>query len=177
MNMKKDKTTIILIIIIILLASYLVYIKFIKDNYVYHTSSTIPKVVNKIKYDYLDIVLFDNNEAYLMPISKDKIKKLKLKDNLTNRLNTLYDNSNYYDIYIDDNKVKGYKVDNVINIYKIDDIIIFIKKDNTISILNYEDYYNLMYTTLIDNYNDYKDVKSIKDNNIIYLDGSKEEFK
>jgi len=55
--------------------------------------------------------------------------------------------------------------------------VAFIKENNTIGIFNYMEYYDLLYTDVIDNYDNLKDVLNIEDNKIIYLDGSIKEFK
>ena len=55
--------------------------------------------------------------------------------------------------------------------------IIFLKDNNTIGLFNTEEYYDLLYTEVTDNYHNLKNVLDIKDNKIIYLDGSKEDFK
>ena len=55
--------------------------------------------------------------------------------------------------------------------------IIFIKENNTIGLLNYEEYYDLLNTKVIDNYNNISNVLDIDNNKIIYLDGSSEYFK
>ena len=183
--MKKNKLTFILFLIIILLSSYIIYDKFIKDDYVYRGNIEVDniEIKEKIKLDYLDIYLYSDGISYIVPINKDKIKKLD-KNNLKDRLTTLYEKGIYYDIRIDNHKLKGYRIkldSKITSLRKIETdetvYIVFLKDNNRIGVFNYSDYHNLMYTDAIDNYNDYENVSEIKNNMIIYLDGSKEEFK
>ena len=177
--MKENKSTIIFIIIIILLSGYIVYTRYIKEDFNYHQSKMILKIDDEIKFDYLEFILLNNGECYLKPINIEEIDKLNLKDNLKERLTKLYEDAEYFDIYLNDNKLKGYKIniaDKIKKITKIDDNVIILKENGTIALFNYDEYYNLMYIDVIDNYNNYQDVLDIKDKEIIYLDGSKKEF-
>lgn len=181
--MKKNSLIIILFIIIFLLISYIVFDKLNINTYKSDTSNEI-KVIDNIKLSYVNIYLCNDYYAYISPINKEEINNLDLKNNLKDRLNTLYERAFYYDIYINNNKLKGFRVKLNSDIKSIREInindsiyIIFIKDNNTIGLFNYEDYYNLLDTNVIDNYNNINNVKDITNNKIIYLDGSSEEFK
>jgi hypothetical protein len=177
--MKKNSIIIILLVIIILL---LCYIFINKDNKKEIKEDNI-NITSKIDLGYVSILLTNKGISYLKVLDKESINKLDVNNNLKDRLINLYDNSKYYDIYLDKYKLKGYeiKLDSKITKIKkiiINDItyIIFIKENNTIGLFNYNEYYDLLYTEVIDNYNDYHNILDIEDNNIIYLDGSKEEI-
>ena len=180
--MKKNSLIIILILIIFILLSYIVYDKtFIKEEV--NKKEEEITLVDSLSLDYLDVYLTSDGVAYLEPLNNEEISNINGGKNLKERLTTLYDRAFYYDIYIGSNKLKAFKVkldDDIIKIRKIekDDnfYIIFIKENNTIGVINYEEYYNLLYTNVTDNYNNIKNVADIKDNKIIYLDGNSEEF-
>ena len=57
-------------------------------------------------------------------------------------------------------------------VYEIYIYIVFIKENNKIGVFNYDEYYNLLYTKVEDNYNDLENIKDVENNKIIYLDGS-----
>lgn len=181
--MKKNSLIIALIIIIFILLSYIIFdkIKFKEDNNIIVNEV---KIIDNISLDYVSVYLTDDGNSYIVPINKEEIKMLSGGDNLKERLTTLYDRAFYYDIYINNNKLKGFKVNVTSDITKIkkvtvDDFvyIVFLKEDNTIGLFNYDEYYNLLYTNVMDNYNNYKNIKDIKDNYLINLDGSKEKLK
>lgn len=182
--MKKNSITIILIIIIFLLIGYIVHDKIIdtkiEDN---NLDDELITLVDAISLEYVDIYLTSDGFCYIQPINYDIIKSLQVGNNLKERLTTLYDRAFYYDIYISNSKLKGYKVKldrDITKIRKIeidDEIyIIFVKDNNTIGLFNYSDYYNLLNTKVEDNYNDLKNILDFKNNKIIYLDGSSEAF-
>ena len=50
--------------------------------------------------------------------------------------------------------------------------IIFLKENDKIALFDYDSYYNLMYTDVLDNYNNVIDVLKIEDDELIYLDGT-----
>jgi len=180
--MKINKLSILLFIIIIVLASYIIFDKFNKkENNTYENEI---KIVDSITLPYVNIYLLGNGISYLQVKNYNEIDNLHLSKNLKDRLNTLYDRAFYYDIYIDGKKIKGYKIEldsEITNIKKIelDNVIyiIFIKDNNTIGLFNYDEYYNLLYTNVIDNYNNYKNISDVIDNKVIYLDGSSEYLK
>ncbi|MBE6156245.1 MAG: hypothetical protein E7161_00660 [Firmicutes bacterium] len=182
--MKKNSLTFILILIIVLLVGYIIYDKRSENKQVNNDLEEMITIVDSITLDYVDIHLSSEGLGYIIPISKEEISNLNVGNNLKERLITLYNRSFYYDIFINNNKLKGFRVkldDDIIKIKKleIDDniYIIFIKENNTIGLFNYEEYYNLLSTNIIDNYNNYKNIKDISDNKIIYLDGSIDDFK
>lgn len=180
--MKINKLTIILIIIIILLLGYIGYDKLIKNNTNkedYQNEKL--ELVDEINLEYLNIYLTSDGISYISPINKEKIESINGGENLKQRLNTLYERAFYYDIFIDNFRLKGFKInlDNKIkSIRKIEQddniYILFIKENNTIGLFNYDEYYNFMNTEVYDNYKNIENVLDIKDNKIIYLDGSKE---
>lgn len=140
------------------------------------------EIIDTITFDYLTVYLFENNEVYIVPITKERISTLDKGDNLKERLTKLYNDASYYDLYINDYKLKGYKLgDNITKISKIikdeEDYLVLIKDDNRIDLFSYNNYYNLMNINVQENYNDYENVLDINDNYIIYLDGSKELIK
>ena len=142
------------------------------------------KIVDNIQLEYINVYLTNEGNSYIVPINKEQIELLDGGKNLKERLTTLYNRAFYYDIYINNNKLKGFKVnvnDDITKIEKfiIDDYIyvVFLKEDNTIGLFNYDEYYNLLYTNISDNYNNYKNIKDLKDNNLIFLDGSSEKLK
>lgn len=183
--MKKNSLIITLIFIIFLLISYIVYDNIInnqkENNKILDEEITL---LDNISLTYVDIYLTSDGLAYLEPLNKEETENIDGGKNLKERLTTLYNRAFYFDIYIGNNKLKGFKVkldDDISKIRKleIDDniYIIFIKDNNTIGLFNYDEYYNLLYTDVIDNYNNLKNIKDIKNNKIIYLDGSSEELK
>lgn len=180
--MKKNSLIIILILIIIGLIGYIIFDKYQNDED--NIQEEIITLVDNINLDYVDIYLTSDGIAYIKPINNEEINNLKVNNNLKDRLNTLYDRAFYFDIYINNNKLKGFKVKLDSDIVKIKKVIIddltyiaFIKENNTLGLFNYGEYYDLLYTNVIDNYNSYQNIKDIKDNKIIYLDGSEEELK
>ena len=50
--------------------------------------------------------------------------------------------------------------------------IIFLKENNKIALFDYDSYYNLMYTEVMDNYNNVENVLKIENDNLYYLDNS-----
>ena len=183
--MKKNSLTIILIIIIILLTGYIIFDKFVNKT-VIHNNFEDEKItfIESINLDYVNIYLSNDGLAYIVPLNNEDIDNLDVGRNLKERLHTLYERAFYYDVYINNNKLKGYRVKLDKDITKlrkivIDDItyIVFIKENNTIGLFNYDDYYNLLKTNVIDNFGRYKNIKDIINNKVIYLDGSKEDFK
>ncbi len=180
--MKINKLTIFLIIIIFILGGYIVYDKFFQNkdtNLGTNEFSNQINVLDEIKLDYLNIYLTDEGYAYLVPIIPTEIDKLDIGNNFKERLNTLYNRAFYYDIYINNFKLKGFRIkldQDIIKIRKIETAnniyIVFIKANNTLGILNYKEYYDLLYTNVTDNYNDLKNVIDVKDNKLIYLDGT-----
>lgn len=183
--MKKNSLTIILVIIIFILIGYILYDKFQDDS---SRSNNLEdnkvSIIDKINLDYTNIYLANDGYAYISPLSSEEIEKLEVGSSLKERLSTLYERAFYFDIYINNYKLKGFKVKLDSDIKKISKVIIkdniyivFIKENSTLGLFNYQEYYDLLYTKVIDNYNEYQNVKDIKDNKIIYLDGNKEDFK
>ena len=180
--MKTNKLTIILLIIIFILLSFIVYDKVIKKELNSKKEEEIT-LKDTINLDYVTMYLLSDGTAYLTPLNKEEVKDLNLDKNLTDRLNTLYDRSFYYDIYLNNQKLRAFRIKLDSNIkemkqLEVDNLtyIVFLKENNTVGLFSYEDYIDLLYTDAIDNYNDFKNVADIKDNKVIYLDGSKEEF-
>ncbi len=180
--MKTNKLTIILLIIIFILLSFIVYDKVLKKELDTKKEAEIT-LKDTINLDYATMYLLSDGTAYLTPLNKEEVKDLNLDKNLTDRLNTLYDRSFYYDIYLNNQKLRAFRIKLDSNIkemkqLEVDNLtyIIYLKENNTVGLFNYEDYIDLLYTDAVDNYNDLKNVADIKDNKVIYLDGSKEEF-
>ncbi len=176
--MKQNRVIILLIAIIMLLTSYIIYDKFFNNNITNVDIHTI-NVIDEIKLDYVSVYLTDDGISYLVPIKDIDTDKSNLKE----RLNTLYNRAFYYDIYVNNEKIKGFKVELDSKIEKIQKIeindlyyVIFIKDNHTIGVFDYDSYYNLLDTEVKDNYNDYKNVSKIENNKIYYLDGKKEEI-
>ncbi len=183
--MKNNKLTIILILIIILLLSYIVYDKFFNQSKVNAEANVDNEItlVQNLNLEYLSFYLTSDGYVYLKPINEEEIKNISGGKNLKERLSTLYKRSFYYDLFIDNNRLKGYrikldsKIKKLVKMEKYDNIyIIFIKENNTIALFNYDEYYNLLYTNVEDNYHNYQNVQDIKDNKIIYLDGHMEDI-
>lgn len=179
--MKKNSLIIILILIIIGLIGYIIFDKYQNDED--NIQEETITLVDNIKLDYVDIYLTSDGIAYIKPINNEEINNLKVNNNLKDRLNTLYDRAFYFDIYIDNYKLKGFKVKLDSDIEKIRKVeidnnyyVVFIKDNNTIGLFNYLEYYDLLYTKVEDNYNDLKNILDLKNNKIIYLDGSSEAF-
>ena len=179
--MKKNSLIIILILIIIGLIGYIIFDKYQNDED--NIQEETITLVDNINLDYVDIYLTSDGIAYIKPINNEEINNLKVNNNLKERLNTLYDRAFYFDIYIDNYKLKGFKVKLDSDIEKIRKVeidnnyyVVFIKDNNTIGLFNYLEYYDLLYTKVEDNYNDLKNVLDLKNNKIIYLDGSSEAF-
>ena len=185
--MKQNKLTVILIIIIILLLGYIIYSKFFESkNHENINNNNYEEVtlLDTISSDYLDIYLTSDGISYLSPINEEDIDKLEIGKNLKERLKTLYTRGFYYDIFINNYKLKGFRIELNEKIEKIRKIeveentyIIFIKENDTIGVFNYDEYYNLLNTKVEDNYNDLKNVLDVENNKIKYLDGSLKEFK
>ena len=181
--MKVNKLTIILIIIIIGLTSYIIYDKLTisKNNNV--NSKEHITLVDTIKLDYVNIYLLSNGVSYIAPINEEEINELNINNNLKDRLSTLYLRAFYQDIYINNFKLKGFKIildDEIKSIKRIDvdnnSYVVFIKENNTIGLFNYLDYIDYLNTDVIDNYNNINNVLDIKNNKLIYLDGSEKEL-
>lgn len=174
--------------ILILILGFLV-IGFVASNHLKEKEvlepPTIPlteelTIKNSISLEYMDIIHLSNGASYLIPINTEKIDALDIGANFKDRLYKLYNDSKEFDIDIKDYKVRGYEVklnDVIKNIYSIkkndNSLIIFLKNDNTIGVFNYENYYNLMYTDVKDNYNNIENVLKIENNELYYLDGTK----
>lgn len=182
--MKKNNLIIVLLIIIAVLLGYIIFdkVKSYDDSDKVSEKGSI-QVIDNITLPYVSIYLTSDGNSYIVPLTNEEVDDIAGGNNLKERLNTLYERSFYYDVYINNNKLKGFRVnidEDIIKIrkIKIDDLyyIIFIKENNTIGLFNYDEYYNLLYTNVEDNYNDYKNIKDIEDNKIIYLDGSKNDF-
>lgn len=178
MIMKKNKIIIFLLIVIVCLLSYIVYDK-LKDFKKVTNKDEEVTLKNKIELDYVNFYLLSNGSAYIIPLNVEEINKLNVNNNLKDRLKTLYYRSFYYDIYVDNYKIKGFKIsldDEIRNIYRVENennsYIVFVKENNTIGLFDYLDYYDNLNTLVIDNYNNIKDVLEIKNNKIVYLDGS-----
>lgn len=179
--MKKNSLIIILILIIIGLIGYIIFDKYQNDED--NIQEETITLVDNIKLDYVDIYLTSDGIAYIKPINNEEINNLKVNNNLKDRLNILYDRAFYFDVYIDNYKLKGFKVKLDSDIEKIRKVeidnnyyVVFIKDNNTIGLFNYLEYYDLLYTKVEDNYNDLKNILDLKNNKIIYLDGSSEAF-
>lgn len=182
--MKKNSLTIILIIIIVLLLGYIIYDKFVPNK---EANNNFEKkqitITDSISLDYVDIYLTNDGYAYLVPLKEEKINNLNVGNNLKERLETLYNRAFYFDVYVNNYKIKGFRVqldNDILKIRKVilNDIIyiVFIKENNTIGIFNYDDYINMLNTQVSDNFNNIKNVLDIVDNKIVYLDGSKKTF-
>lgn len=176
--MKTNKVTFILIIVIIFLVSYIVYDK-LSDNKKVIDKDEKVTLKEKIELDYMSVYLLSDGSSYIIPLNEEEINELNVNNNLKDRLKTLYLRAFYYDIYVDNYKIKGFKItldNDVRNIYKIvidnNSYIVFVKEDNTIGLLDYMDYYDNLNTLVLDNYKNIKDVLEIKNNKLIYLDGS-----
>jgi len=183
--MKKNSLIIFLLIIIFILSGYIIYNQLgetkQRENNDLEEKITL---IDIISLDYVDIYLTSDGNSYIIPLNKEEIKSLDGGANLKERLNTLYERAFYFDIYINNNKLKGFKVildDDITKIRKLEidgnSYVIFIKGNNKIGVFNYAEYYNLLYTKVEDNYNNLENVKDIEDNKIIYLNGRSEEFK
>lgn len=180
--MKTNKVTIILLIVIVFLVSYIVYDK-LSDNKKVSNKEEEVTLKEKIELEYMSVYLLSDGSSYIIPLKEEEIDNLSVNNNLKDRLRTIYLRAFYYDIYVDNYKIKGFKVtlDNEIrDIYKIvidnNSYIIFVKEDNTIGLLDYMDYYDNLNTEVLDNYKNIKDVLEIKNNKLIYLDGSSSEL-
>ena len=181
MNMKDKRILITLFIVIIICCISFSYNYFKGQKQV---NNTTPKdktieISATLSLPYVDIYLFDNGKSYIVPIDTYKISKLDGGNNLKDRLKTLYNDSSRLDIKINDESVKGYKVnvdDKIEKIYNVNieekSYIIFLKENDKIALFDYDSYYNLMYTEVLDNYNNVVDVLKIEDDNLIYLDGT-----
>jgi len=182
--MKKNSLIIILLLIIIILITYIIYDKYnTKDLSNNNLIEENISIIDTINLEYVSIYLTNDGNSYIVPINNEEIDKLSVGNNLKERLNTLYNRAFYYDVYLNSYKIKGFKVvvdKDIKSIRRIeinnDYYIIFIKENNKIALFNYEEYYNLLYTKVIDNYNNLDNVLDVKDNKIIYLDGSSKEF-
>ena len=66
-----------------------------------------------------------------------------------------------------------YLVEKIYNVVVNDkSYIIFLKENNKIALFDYDSYYNLMYTEVMDNYNNIENVLKIENDNLYYLDNS-----
>ena len=165
------------------LGSYIIY-DYFKDKPEEIKKGDETKIIDKLNLEYLRVYLTNDKRCFLIPFNKEEISNLNTNKNLQDRLNLLYDRASYFKIYDDGYEIKGYevKVDSKIKkVYAMEQdqntYVIFLKENNKIAILDMEKYIDDLDTEVIDNYNDYKDVLEIKDNNLIYLDGSKEVIK
>lgn len=183
--MKVNKLTFILIIIILCLVFYIIYDKLNNNNHIKGNENENEEVTLKetINLDYVNIYLLSNGISYIAPLNEEEINNLKVNNNLKDRLNTLYLRAFYQDIYVNNYKQKVFKVnldDEIKSIKRVDAenniFIIFIKENNTIGVFNYLEYYDYLITDVIDNYKNIKNVIDIKDNKLIYLDGSEKEL-
>ena len=107
--MKTNKLTIILLIIIFILLSFIVYDKVIKKELNSKKEEEIT-LKDTINLDYATMYLLSDGTAYLTPLNKEEVKDLNLDKNLTDRLNTLYDRSFYYDIYLNNQKLRAFRI-------------------------------------------------------------------
>lgn len=181
--MKKNSLTVILIVIIILLVSYIIYDKLNVNKNITNLKEDEVKIIDEIELDYVHMYLSNEGYAYIVPLNEEEINDLEDGKNLKERLTTLYERAFYFDVYVNNYKIKGFRIkldSDITKIRKIEinDIIYvaFIKENNTIGLFNYEDYYNLLNTEVIDNFNNLKNILDIEENTIIYLDGSKKLF-
>ena len=91
--MKLDKR---LVITLIVLAVIFLGYKLMNFYYPKESSHTIVvdmdaiKVINEINLPYVNIYLYSDGKAYLVPIDEDEISKLESGNNLKDRLTTLY---------------------------------------------------------------------------------------
>ena len=122
--MKLDKR---LVITLIVLAVIFLGYKLMNFYYPKESSHTIVvdmdaiKVINEINLPYVNIYLYSDGKAYLVPIDKDEISKLESGNNLKDRLTTLYNNSTTLDKKYDNRDIKGYNVN-------LDDLVEKIEK-------------------------------------------------
>ena len=182
--MKINKITIILVLIIFCLVGYIVYDKLNENKETQDKLDDIITIKDTINLEYVNIYLLSDGSSYIAPINEEEIDNLNITKSLKERLSTLYLRAFYQDIYINNYKLKGFKVnldDKIRSIKKIfveDNILVaFIKENNTIGIFNYLEYYDLLNTLVEDNYNNLKNILDIENNQIIYLDGSINDFK
>ena len=178
--MKINKLSIILIIIILLLVGYIAYDKLYEPKEIAKEEDAL-KIVDTIKFDYVNIYLLSDGVSYIVPLKTDEISRLDATSSLKERLNTIYTQAIYFDIFINNYKLKGFRVkldSDIKKMYKVDTkyntYVIFLKENNTIGLFNYEEYYDLLNTNVIDNYQDLNNVFEIKNNKVIHLDGSSE---
>ena len=179
MNMKINKLNIVLIIVIIFLVGYIIYDKFMINNESVNLKEEEITLKEELNLEYVNIYLLSDGSSYISPINEEEIKNIDGGKNLKERLTTLYNRAFYYDIYINNYKLKGFlvnineKIESIRKI-EIDDYIyiVFIKEDNTIGLFDYDKYYNFLYTDVTDNYKNLENILAIEDNKIIYLDGS-----
>lgn len=177
-----DKRIIITLFIILLIVSILFSYNYIAGED--EVKNTIPKdkivkVSSTLLLPYVNVYLYSDGKAYLIPLNEEEISKLDGGNNLKDRLKTLYNDSNNLNIKINDKKVKGYEVkvdDKIEKIYSVTvkdkSYIIFLKENDKIALFDYDSYYNLMYIDVLDNYNNVIDVLKIEDDNLVYLDGT-----
>ena len=183
--MKQNKLTIILIVIIILLVGFIIYERIPQKEEIELDENTEEiKLVSQINLDYLDIYLTSDGLAYLVPLKKEEINELNVGKNLKDRLNILYDKGFFLDVYVDNYQIKGFKVsldDKITKMNKIElydnSYIVFLKENHTLGMFDYQKYLDDLNTLVVDNYNDYKNISDIKENDVIYLDGAKEKIK
>lgn len=155
--MKINKLTIILLIIIILLVGYIIYDKIDLSKNI--DTNIELKIQETIHLDYLDIYLMNDGITYLVPLNKEEVVKLNIDEKLKNNLITLYDRSFYYDIYIDNEQLRGYMLKLNYKVIKLEKIIkdnniyvIFYQENNKKGIFNYQDYLENLNKKVVDDY-------------------------
>lgn len=155
--MKINKLAIILLIIIILLVGYIIYDKIDLSKNI--DTNIELKIQETIHLDYLDIYLMNDGITYLVPLNKEEVVKLNIDEKLKNNLITLYDRSFYYDIYIDNEQLRGYMLKLNYKVIKLEKIIkdnniyvIFYQENNKKGIFNYQDYLENLNKKVVDDY-------------------------
>lgn len=184
MIMKKNSIIIILIAIIIGLLIYIIYDKNTINKSDVELKENLVEVIEKISLEYINIYLADDGHAYISPLNEEEIENLTISQKLKENLLALYERAFYFDVYVGNYKIKGFRIKLDNDIEKIRKVIIdnkicivFIKKNHTIGLFNYDKYYNQLNVHVIDNYNNLKNVSEINNQEIIYLDGRKENIK
>ena len=179
--MKTNKLTIILIIIIVILGSYIIYDKVHDNKKTINELNEEVTIKEEINLEYVNIYLATDGLAYIVPLKDEEIEDIKIEKNLKENLKTLYNRSFFYDLYVDNQKIRGFrvkltsKINNIINVKnQNNEYVLFLKEDNSVGLFNYANYYENLDTSVYDNY--FKNVKEIKNNKIIYLDGKEETF-
>lgn len=179
---ENSRVVYILIIVAIILCGYFIYQRFFMGDYIVierGPSENSVTLTEEINLDYVNIYLMSDGNSYISPINNSTIDLLDVGDNLKDRLRLLYDKGEYYNYFVDKNKIKGFKValdDKVEKIYQVNiknmNYIVFLKDNNKIGLFDYDSYYNLMYTEVKDNYNNIENVLKIENDLLYYLDGS-----